>query len=222
MLKKQAIQLLEHPVEARFLSNIFLVPKKDGGQRPVINLKALNQFINTEHFKMEGIHTVKDLLKPGLACQSGFEGRLLRHPHTSDSQEVSQISSPRENVPLHMPTFWAVISPVGIHEDSEASLSPSLRNGHASGSLHRLHFDPGGVQGDGHQPCGGHGAPARMSWLCNQQREISASSGSDLRIPGSNSRHSQHGATASASQNENVFGRSPENCRGKKLPRLAP
>ena len=65
MLKKQAIQLLEHPVEAGFLSNIFLVPKKNGGQRPVINLKALNQFINTEHFKMEGIHTVKDLLKPG-------------------------------------------------------------------------------------------------------------------------------------------------------------
>ena len=32
LLKKQAIQQLEHPVEAGFLSNIFLVPKKDGGQ----------------------------------------------------------------------------------------------------------------------------------------------------------------------------------------------
>ena len=55
---------MEHPVEAGFLSNIFLVPKKDGGQRQVINLKALNQLVNTEHFKMEGIHMVKDLLKP--------------------------------------------------------------------------------------------------------------------------------------------------------------
>jgi len=35
------------------------------GQRPVINLKTLNQFVNTEHFKMEGIHTVKDPLRPG-------------------------------------------------------------------------------------------------------------------------------------------------------------
>ena len=48
-------------MESGFLSNIFLVHKKDEGQRPVINLKALNQFVNTEHFKMEGIHTMKDL-----------------------------------------------------------------------------------------------------------------------------------------------------------------
>jgi hypothetical protein len=44
---------------------VFLVLKKDGGQRPVINLKGLNRFIHTEHFKMEGIHILKDLLKAG-------------------------------------------------------------------------------------------------------------------------------------------------------------
>ena len=37
-----------------------VVPKKDGGQRPVINLKALNGFVRPEHFKMEGIPTLKD------------------------------------------------------------------------------------------------------------------------------------------------------------------
>ena len=31
----------------------------------MINLKALNQLINTKHFKMECIHMVKDLLKSG-------------------------------------------------------------------------------------------------------------------------------------------------------------
>ena len=39
--------------------------KKDGGQRPVINLKPLNQFLQAEHFKMEGIHTLRDIVKPG-------------------------------------------------------------------------------------------------------------------------------------------------------------
>ena len=33
--------------------------------RLVINLKALNQFVYPEHFKMEGIHTLRDLLRPG-------------------------------------------------------------------------------------------------------------------------------------------------------------
>ena len=36
------------------------VPKKDGGQRPVINVKALNSYV---HYKMEGLHAVKALLQ---------------------------------------------------------------------------------------------------------------------------------------------------------------
>ncbi|XP_064482803.1 uncharacterized protein LOC135395635 [Ornithodoros turicata] len=46
----------------KFLSPIFLVPKKDGGSRPVLNLRNLNRFIRYEHFKMEGWHTVKSLI----------------------------------------------------------------------------------------------------------------------------------------------------------------
>ncbi len=28
--------------------------------RPVINLKALNQFVEVQHFKMEGMHNLRD------------------------------------------------------------------------------------------------------------------------------------------------------------------
>jgi len=65
LLQKGAIEKIVPVEKAGFYSNIFLVPKKDGGQRPVINLKALNNFVNKEHFKMEGIHTLKDLLRKG-------------------------------------------------------------------------------------------------------------------------------------------------------------
>ena len=41
------------------------MPKKDGGHRLVINLKALNRFVVEEHFKMECFYMVKDLIKPG-------------------------------------------------------------------------------------------------------------------------------------------------------------
>ena len=47
-----------------FYSNMFLVPKKDGKVRPVINLKKLNQFVHIHHFKMEGIQTARELVQP--------------------------------------------------------------------------------------------------------------------------------------------------------------
>ena len=48
-----------------FYSNLFLVPKKGGGMRPVVKLYGLNEYIVRHHFKMEGIHTLKDLMKFG-------------------------------------------------------------------------------------------------------------------------------------------------------------
>ena len=62
LLQKQVIQQIPSSAEG-FYSNMFLVPKKGGGQRPVINLKHLNKFVKSEHFKMEGLHTVKALLQ---------------------------------------------------------------------------------------------------------------------------------------------------------------
>ena len=43
MLKKGAISLVHH--QKGFLSNLFLVEKKNGGQHAVINLKQLNKHI---------------------------------------------------------------------------------------------------------------------------------------------------------------------------------
>ena len=41
-----------------YTSPIFLVPKSDGLWHPVINLKSLNRYVVTRHFKMESIRTV--------------------------------------------------------------------------------------------------------------------------------------------------------------------
>ena len=48
-------------MKGEFISPIFLVPKKDRGSRPVINLKRLNSHIVYQHFKMEGLHLLKGL-----------------------------------------------------------------------------------------------------------------------------------------------------------------
>ena len=46
-----------------YISQIFLVEKKGGGQRPDINLKGLNNFVKSEHFKMEGLYVLPDLIQ---------------------------------------------------------------------------------------------------------------------------------------------------------------
>ena len=48
-----------------FISNIFLVPKDEERWRLILNLKSLNEFVAFEHFKMEDIRCVKDLLSRG-------------------------------------------------------------------------------------------------------------------------------------------------------------
>ena len=64
LINKGEVSKIPNP-QAGFYSNLLLVQKKDGGLRPVINLKALNQHVRTQHFKMEGIHTLKELIRPG-------------------------------------------------------------------------------------------------------------------------------------------------------------
>lgn len=64
LIKKGAIKKCYFD-ENQFISDIFLVPKSNGKDRLVINLKSLNKFIKTEHFKLEDGRTVTKLLGKG-------------------------------------------------------------------------------------------------------------------------------------------------------------
>ena len=66
LLHKQAISRTVS--DDGFISNIFLVPKGRGKWRLILNLKALNLYTEHQHFKMEDIHCVKDLLNRGTIC----------------------------------------------------------------------------------------------------------------------------------------------------------
>ena len=65
LLDKRAVHQVQTNDSTGFTSSLFVVPKKDGGNRPVVNLKPLNQFLVYEHFKMEGVHMLRDLLREG-------------------------------------------------------------------------------------------------------------------------------------------------------------
>lgn len=62
---KGAVTSVAKDAHRGFFSVLFLVPKKEGQFRPVINLRPLNRFLRYLHFKMEGIQVVRDLLQRG-------------------------------------------------------------------------------------------------------------------------------------------------------------
>lgn len=60
-----AIYIDPCPTEPGFYSRLFLVPKKGGSMRPVIDLSYLNRFIQNSHFQMESILCLKTIIKKG-------------------------------------------------------------------------------------------------------------------------------------------------------------
>ena len=42
----------------RFFSTYFIVPKKDGGLRPILNLKYFNKAVAKRRFNMETLHLI--------------------------------------------------------------------------------------------------------------------------------------------------------------------
>ena len=56
----------EFPARLGLVSRMFVIPKKDGGWRPIINLKWSNKtFLNAPHFQMDTVRDAAALLRLG-------------------------------------------------------------------------------------------------------------------------------------------------------------
>ena len=66
LLKKSAIEVVPKDQEGLgFYNTFFIVPKKDGGHRPILNLKPLNVYLKNQHFKMETLRSIIQALEQG-------------------------------------------------------------------------------------------------------------------------------------------------------------
>ena len=64
LLAKGVIAQSQHEPD-EFISPIFLLPKKEGTYRIILNLKRFNQYVANHHFKMDTLDTMIKLMKPG-------------------------------------------------------------------------------------------------------------------------------------------------------------
>ena len=94
LVKKEAIiRIPSEEAREGFFSTLFLVPKKEGQFRPVINLRPLNRFLRYHHFKMEGIHLLQDLLQEGdWMCRIDLKDAYFAIPIASHHQKYLRFS----------------------------------------------------------------------------------------------------------------------------------
>lgn len=65
LIEKDAVEMVPlNQQNQGFYSTLFLVPKKNGELRPVINLRPLNRYLVKKHFKMDTLSKIINLVKP--------------------------------------------------------------------------------------------------------------------------------------------------------------
>ena len=159
MVEKGSISNVCH-TKGEFLSSLFLISKKGGRNRPVINLKDLNRFIPYKHFKMEGLHCLKYMLQKGdYICKIDLKDAYFSVPLHKDSRKL-----------VRFPWFGA--SSQNIHKiikSSNLSFETSYDKGH---NLSRRFIDFGKQYERNIYGKGLCDLPIATSRLCNKSEEV--------------------------------------------------
>ena len=189
------------------LEPVPIVPKKDGGMRPVINLKSLNEYVVPQHFKMEGIHTLKDLLR-----RSDWMTKIdLKDAYfTIPIHSTSRFLDPRATAPLRvlLPAIRPVVCSMGFYQDPEAGTNPTQRVGDKTSGIHRQYTRLDGDGGDREESYLSVNIPAGKPGLHNTPSKNRDNPIPGDRIPGNDGGFQSNGITAAGSEVEKTSFRS--------------
>ena len=106
-----------------YYSRIFLVPKKNGQLRLIIDLSVLNHFVYTETFKVETQRKVRNDVQLNDWAFSLDLRRLFAYPDTSSVSQIHQIHIERSSVPVQgtpiqpLDKSFRVYTPYDCHSD---------------------------------------------------------------------------------------------------------
>ena len=120
LLKKGAIKVCSH-TPGEFVSNIFTIPKKSGGNTSVIDMKALNEFGEYIPFRMEDISLLKSVLRQGDFDKTRFKRLVSNCPSGQKIENLSSLHLEGCALPIHLPPFRSLFFRQNFHQSNEAS-----------------------------------------------------------------------------------------------------
>ncbi len=137
LLVKEAIECVPKPDrEPGFYSRYFIVPKKDGGLRPILDLRHLNHSLRRFRFKM--------LTIPTIVSQIRSEDWFVTIDLKDSYFHVSIIHSHRKflrfafgGVPISSSSVWPSSLPSHFHQVHGCSSSATEASGHPCAELYR-------------------------------------------------------------------------------------
>ena len=165
---------------------------------PVINLWPLNQFVVHNHFKLDGMHVVRDLLQ-----KNDWMTRInLKYAYFSISivpsaLVFSAVQITKEGISVHMPTLWPFISPEGLHKDPLPSCGVPTQQRYTMCDLSGQYFPSRSGQG---QSDGAHSndlVTAQSLGFPGELPEISIRSNLEANFPRLHNQFNNEGAKSS-------------------------
>ncbi len=162
--------------ESGFYSRYFLVPKKDGGLRPILDLRRLNHALMRRPFRMITLKQILSQICTGdWFCSLDLERCILSHPDSPPSQTNLEIRLRGSGLPVHGPTLWAVSGPPYFYEVHGRGSFPSQTDGNPHSQLPRRLAHSGPVRGGTTFTQNPHPQPLRAPGAQGQFRQKSPS-----------------------------------------------
>ena len=105
------------PQKDQFMSNIFIVKKKDGCNKSVVDVKELRQYSPFVNFKMDSLKSLKTLTKSEYMCK-------LECPSFSGRLKESHVFVRRSSLLVSRSVFWSYTSLIFFHKTPKDPNSP--------------------------------------------------------------------------------------------------
>ena len=116
LLLKGAIKRVIKVTSFGCYCQLFLVPKKTGDLRSVIDLSTLNCHMVVPHFKMEAQGSVRAAIRSRVDSVHRYPRRIFTCPDAPGRPKVSALCGQQESLPIHLSTLGIGNITLGVHQ----------------------------------------------------------------------------------------------------------